>query len=69
MPAESGLGSVAQRVPRSRLLRRHLDDGTIRTRGGEDVSLDPDIIETDVASVLAAFVAEAARRCDRGFVR
>lgn len=32
------------------VLRRHMPDGTIRTRGDDDVSLDPAMLSTDVAS-------------------
>ena len=40
------------------LLRRHLDDDTIRARGDEEVSLDPERIVTDVAALLDASAAE-----------
>jgi DNA-binding SARP family transcriptional activator/TolB-like protein len=33
-------------------LRRHLADGAIRTRGDDEVSLDPELIETDVAALI-----------------
>ncbi|MEP6905506.1 MAG: bacterial transcriptional activator domain-containing protein, partial [Gemmatimonadales bacterium] len=32
--------------------RRHLDEGAIRTRGDDEVSLDPDMVHTDVAAML-----------------
>ena len=49
-------------------LRRHLADGAIRTRGDDEVSLDPDIVSTDVAQMLddvtAGRHAEALARYD-----
>jgi DNA-binding transcriptional activator of the SARP family len=36
-------------------LRGHLPDGLIRTRGDEEISLDPDLIDTDVASMVEDF--------------
>jgi DNA-binding SARP family transcriptional activator/TolB-like protein len=33
-------------------LRRHLDEGAIRTRGDDEVSLDPQIFSTDVAKMM-----------------
>src|SRR6187402_1982167 len=41
------------------LLRRHLDDGTIRTRGDDEVSIDPELITTDVAALLDDVAARA----------
>ena len=38
-------------------LRRHLSDGAIRTRGDEEVSLDPEIVTTDVAAMMDDFTA------------
>src|SRR5690348_10789138 len=34
------------------LLRRHLDDDTIRTRGDDEVALDAERLTTDVAAML-----------------
>lgn len=34
------------------MLRRHLDEGTIRTRGDDEVGVDPDRLGTDVAAML-----------------
>ncbi len=36
-------------------LRKNLDDGTIRTRGDDEVSLNPERLTTDVAAMIAAF--------------
>lgn len=44
------------------LLRRHLDDGTIRTRGDDEVSLDPARLTTDVAALLDDVAANAHER-------
>ena len=38
------------------VLRQHLDDGVIRTRGDEEVSIDPSLLRTD-AALLEADVA------------
>ena len=44
------------------LLRRHLDDDTIRTRGDDDVSLDAERLTTDVAALLDDIAAHAHDR-------
>ena len=41
------------------LLRRHLEPDTIRTRGDDEVSLDPDRITSDVAALLDAVAGRA----------
>lgn len=33
-------------------LRRHLDEGAVRTRGDDEVSLDPEFVSTDVAQMM-----------------
>lgn len=48
------------------LLRRHLDDGTIRTRGDDEVALDAERLTTDVAAMLDDV---AARAHDRAVAR
>ena len=44
------------------LLRRHLEEGTIRTRGDDDVSLDPERLTTDVATMLDDIAAQEPAR-------
>jgi len=48
------------------MLRQHLEEGTVRTRGDEEVSIDPSRLTTDVAmleaDVAAGRFAEALRR-------
>ena len=44
------------------LLRRHLDDGTIRTRGDDEVALDPERLMTDVAAMLDDIAAQERAR-------
>src|SRR5215216_5193071 len=39
-------------------LRKNLDEGTVRTRGDDEVSVDPDLLTTDVAAMLDAFDAQ-----------
>ena len=44
------------------LLRRHLDAGTIRTRGDDEVALDPERLMTDVGAMLDDIAAEERAR-------
>ena len=44
------------------LLRRHLEDGTIRTRGDDEVALDPERLMTDVAMMLDDVAAQERAR-------
>ena len=44
------------------LLRRHLDEGAVRTRGDDEVSLDPERLTTDVAPILDDVAANAYDR-------
>jgi len=44
------------------VLRRHLDDGTIRTRGDDEVALDPERLMTDVAAMLDDVAAQERAR-------
>ena len=44
------------------LLRRHLDDDTIRTRGDDEVALDAERLTTDVAAMLDDVAAHANAR-------
>jgi DNA-binding SARP family transcriptional activator/TolB-like protein len=54
-------------------LRRHLVEGTIRTRGDDEVSLDPELFTTDVAAMMddiaAGRNAEALARYQGDFLR
>ncbi|HEX8946544.1 MAG TPA: BTAD domain-containing putative transcriptional regulator [Gemmatimonadaceae bacterium] len=43
-------------------LRRQLSDGTIRTRGDDEVSVDPALLSTDVGAMLDDF--DAGRQCE-----
>jgi DNA-binding SARP family transcriptional activator len=49
------------------VLRRHLADGTIRTRGDDDVCVDPALLATDAGAVLDAFDAGDHQRAIDAF--